>query len=1132
LPARFAVDGAALIRYHLITGHPLFIYFFLSGIIAAMTSLPHPIVQAPQEQNAANGERPVPLPTVPPATGSAGPNRGRVRNAVLTILVLTLAFLAASFLARNSDLWFHLATGRLLARGEFTFGADPFAYTTQQVYWACHSWLFDLALYGLRGLIGEAGLVVLKALLVTGLAGLLLRIRRPGGALWLPAACTTLAILAMSPRLLLQPACVSYFLLGLTFWLLWRQQQRAGSVSDGKMSDAYASVLLLFVFILWVNVDEWFFLGPLLAALFWLGERLGGQRRTPGWLAPVGLAVCLLNPYTYHAFTLPAELSIVPWTSGLRQDARFRTVFASPWEAEYFHAAWRLNAAVLAYYALTLLGLVSFLLHRPALRDWRLFVWLPFALLAAWQARLIPFFAIVAAPITALNWQDIISARSEARSMRSRLVPGTLYLALLLVLLSLNVLAWMGWLAGYDREERHVAWGFQEDPSLREAAETLGSWRGHDLLPGSERVFALAPEVAHYCAWFCPGEKQFFDHRYPLFSHAARDYETVCSALLPSPGHDAADSKEQRTAEWQQVLREHKIGIVVFYDRDWQRLFPVLNRLSNDDKNWTLLHVAGQALIAGWNQARPSWSFASLAFDPERLAFGPEEAKSPSRAPRAPDRGPAQLSQRRDWRERLVRAPAVPAWESAAATTYLYYFQNNEVVQQERQKFVSLSGFAASLSGLPAQPPALIQTAAQVFSARKLLFPDDTGPQFREDLGPFFASLVERPPALPLLAIRAARRAVAANPQDATAWLRLGQAYLFLRNLTCERSAEGVLPPLAQLRHVQIATALEQAVRIDPDLEVAHHELAFLYGGSNSLDQALEHRREELRLSRRAGPLPGESAKEFAYRLEYLDKDTAKLVELVEDNRKKFASASRSFQGDRIAQARLALRLGLTRQAVDEILLTTPADVLGAAGIRLELDLLISLGRAQEVRDILSDRGLRASKHGLGYADLPPPADRDNVRLYGAPYHWPAYEWLHVLESAAVGDYALCQNDLRAIRDSQQILQDQRQQQAGKFQNSVRMLLPSLMTGSNPYLPAFIALTLAHAMEEKSGLDANLQTLRAQQADLCVLEGLLALEQGDVDAAGSAFIEAQKLGAELPFAGKAVAACYLGKLMR
>src|SRR3954447_23702889 len=105
------------------------------------------------------------LPTTPPA-----PPAPRRLDALLGVLVVAFAFLAASFPARNSDFWRHLAAGRLIARGEYTFGGDPFAYTTAGVYCANHAWLFDLALYlGLLS-VGGAGLVALKALAVAALA--------------------------------------------------------------------------------------------------------------------------------------------------------------------------------------------------------------------------------------------------------------------------------------------------------------------------------------------------------------------------------------------------------------------------------------------------------------------------------------------------------------------------------------------------------------------------------------------------------------------------------------------------------------------------------------------------------------------------------------------------------------------------------------------------------------------------------------------------------------------------------------------------------------------------------------------------------------------------------------------------
>ena len=60
----------------------------------------------------------------PPAPAEA-PRSLRSFDALLAVCVVLFAFLAASFPARNSDLWLHLAAGRLLAKGEYAFGSDP-----------------------------------------------------------------------------------------------------------------------------------------------------------------------------------------------------------------------------------------------------------------------------------------------------------------------------------------------------------------------------------------------------------------------------------------------------------------------------------------------------------------------------------------------------------------------------------------------------------------------------------------------------------------------------------------------------------------------------------------------------------------------------------------------------------------------------------------------------------------------------------------------------------------------------------------------------------------------------------------------------------------------------------------------
>jgi hypothetical protein len=1083
---------------------------------------------------------------------------------VLTLLVLVLAFLTASFPARNSDLWLHLAAGRLLARGDFSFGADPFAYTTGRQHWANHAWLCDLGLYELYTLAGGAALVVAKALLVTALAWLLLGVRRPGGAAWLPALGTSLALLALGPWLVLQPVCVSYFLLGLTFWLLWKPHRAAARQEgtahghltlpsppaeggEGRVRWSAAHYALLPVFVCWVNLDEWFWLGPVLAALFWLGERLGGPRRTPGWLVPAGLAVCLLNPHTYHAFVPPHPLSPVPWSSGLYQDARFHSLFASPWRPASLDAVARLNAAALAYFLLAGLGLLSFVLHRQALRGWRLTVWLPFALLAAVQAWAVPFFAVISAPVTVLNGQDFLAGLKQGAAASGRW--GATFFATraggmltAVLLLALIFLTWPGWLTGYDRPGRHVAWEVQAEPSLRRAAEALHRWRRRGLVPASERVLALSPEGAQYAAWFCPGEKQFFDARFRLFPEAAGEFETVCRALLPGlvlAPRDEAGTEAEAAADWRQVLRDHRVGIVVFYDRDPKRLFAVLRRLAADRTQWTLLDVAGQALIAGWNEARPPGGFARLAFDADRLAFGPQDERARHQLAGFARQGPEHLPARPGFWARWARPPAGPSWESGAATMYLHYFDDTEASQARRRLHESLGVFAAGLVGLPLRPAAAPQVALPLCVSRSLLARPRHAPAVflvRDQLGPYFNQVLERSPALPLLAVRAARRAVADSPHDANAWLRLGQAYLLLRSVTCERTAEGQLPPLAELRYVQTVTALEEAVRLDPDLQPARHELASLYGGRHFFDQALEHHRQNVRLIRQAGPHPGETAAEWDDRLELLDKDLARLEELVEERRKRYAAAAPALEGDRLVMARLALRLGLARQAADDILLPTPADLLTGDGLKLELELLLALGRAEDVRAIFGDEAAAAHKDGLPYSDLRPPRDPAGGLLYQIPYHWPSYDWLHAVQAAAVGDYTEAEAALRTIRSRLHIGRRLMRLQLRDFEPRIRFVLPGLWSGPPAFLPAFSARALTRLLRQRAFIRDGEAILRAQQADLDVLEGLLALERGDPEAARSAFTRAQRLcarpggGAAVPFAGAPLAASYLSKL--
>jgi tetratricopeptide (TPR) repeat protein len=983
---------------------------------------------------------PVPLPSLP------APPRTHWLDAVLAGLVCTFAFLAASFTVRNSDFWLHLATGRLIAHGDYTFGVDPFAYTTSGVYWANHSWLFDLLLFDAYSRVGGPGLVVAKAALVALLAAVLLLLARSGKGFWISGSCVVLAILAMSPRLLMQPACLSLLLLAVCLWLL----QKGGR----------ALFALPVVIALWVNLDAWFLLGPLLVGLYWLGQRLApaaseeGSRRLSWWLLPACVAACLVSPHHVFALCLPAELSPGVWSSSLRQDARFAGFFASPWRP-----AGGFNLAAWAFFVLLGLGALSFAVNRSARKSWRFTVWLAFALLAAWQVRLVPFFAVVAGPITARNWHEILTNDAFSRAGRPML---------LLACLALMVLTWPGWLQGFHRRDRALGWDVHVEPSLKHVAETLHSWREKEVLEPEWRevllflpVFTTHPDVAHYCAWFCPGEKYFLDSRFLLFLPVIDDYERRCADLdltSSAPDEKSTDS----------VLDEQRIDCVVLYDPDRRRLAPALGRVGAASP-WRLLQVDGQALLVG-DASR------FVRFDADGLAYSPPTDALPS----APEEGPAELSEPRPWWRRALERPGGSSWQADAAAVYLRLFDESAMRQLDRQRIRVLSRHAAGLVGVPALSSSGIPTCAAL--ASRLMVE-----------GVFMPDARERPAALPLLAVRAARTAVAEHPDDAGAWLVLGQAYLSLARTTTEANPSAALPLLVQIRYVQAVTCLVQAINHNPDLSPAHDSLALLYTERGYFDLALKHRQQQLRLAK--------SARQPHDRLEQAIES---LERVVQDNENRFAVRTHSLAADPRARARTAMQLGLAEKALNGVLLRSSPDLYGKEGLRLLLELLLTTGRAQEARALLDRDEMRRHPDGLGVVELA--GGSSGGRRWG--YTFPAWDWFDLCQCAGAGNYRGASIGCRRLSERLKV-------QEGPLRAWVEPRLAARLASEVGLaaVPEGLGLRVGRRFDRDLFIASLVQGLfmSVERADLHVIAGMLLLEQGDPQEAGEQFRRALAL---------------------
>ncbi len=1031
---------------------------------------------------------PLTLPA-PPAEASAVPRRvpsaGRrvrlVLEGVLVAAVILFGFLAASRQARNSDVYLHLAAGRLLAEGAYRFGDDPFTFTAES--WVNHAWLFDLLFHGLYTLGGGVLLVIVKALAVAILAGVLLAVRRPDSGWLAPAGCTLLALLSMSPHLLLQPVCLSYLFLGLTLWLLWR----GSSEQQGERASWKRHLSLLLLLALWANVDNWFLLGPLLVWLVCLSEKLQAPRKglasLPTWLLPASLLACLLNPHGFKVFTLPLELSTILSSSGLADDPRFAQLgFASPWQAGLrLSPLEAFNLAECAYFLLVALGLLSFWLNRRQTCWWRVAVWGALALFGAWSMRTVPFFAVVAGPIASLNMQDWASTRRKTTE-RSASVPGLF--ALLASGVVLVFFASIGWLQGFTQQGRQAVWGLYEDPSLRRTAETIRRWRQQKVLGEDERAFAVHPDVAHYLAWFCPGERSFLDHRLSTGVETAREFEGVCRELNPLLAKGGRPIR--LVGGWQGVFLEYGMSLLILYDPDQRMMLESVAAQARDERQWEILAVEGKAVVLGWKNAPrgpKGKAFAERRLDPVRLAFGPPQEDVGLST--APGTGPQRPPRKRSSWENVFRPEAARPWESAASSVLLRWFDAADPAERERAQRHGWAVFGSSLSAVPARPEAGLGPLFELLM--RLRNPA------------MFADAMTRSPALPLLAIRSARTALASDPDDLNAAVRLGQAYEMLLRVTPEQGAVSRSSVLSAVRHIQLVTPLEQALRVDPNLMPAHAALADLYMQRRYLDAALEHRKAQLRLARRdVGDV------EARGRADLLDVEVQRLERDVQDRQNQFVIRSRSLRDNPLVRARMALDLGLAKRALDDVLLESNVLLFGFAGTRLELELLLMLGRADKAGELLATEEVQDVKKKLDRFSLVLPTPSGEL----VPFRVPAYEWFTLCQAAAVGDYDRASDMLREAID---FLEGEEDRALPDLRRRLRKALASEV-GLGTGLTALAMKALAEdERENSSSLLIQTDWQRAGRFDLLLLAGLLDLERGQIARAEETFRQALRL---------------------
>ncbi len=958
------------------------------------------------------------------------PRRGLFLDGILCLLLLLLAFLCASFKARNSDVFLSLATGRLIAEGKYTFGADPYSFASKGT-WVNQSWLYDLGTYFLYGLAPDGiALVVFKALLVVVLAWLMLRAGTVSGEkLWVPILCTTVGVLALSPRLFLQSGVVSMLLLGVTIYLLVRSSDEPRRLW-----------LLPPLFLLWVNLDAWFLLGPITVACFLAGNLIaaklgkdqapspGGDPKTLGLVLVGCLIACLCNPHHVHAFTsLP--VGIVQWGGQevFKSNSYFKGFFLSPWlDMElYFRETIGLSVAGLSYFALLAFSLASFVclgLRRPeALRPSRLIVWLFFVVLSGLQIRAIPFFAIVAAPLAALNFLDLVRLPDGSTSSRRNVwdawaIPGRVFTFLGMV--GLCVASITGAIQAQPHYRRAVGWGIETDAGLAGATKQIAAWKAAGVVRPGQNWMTLSPDTPSYLAWFAPEEKGFVDTRLSLFGDAAPEFETLRGSL---EGVDRQDPDKPFVPGWRKLFRDREAKFFLFHNINPTRPSPMLSRLYSIPKEFVPVFVEGGTALFAWRdpenlEATPL--DPRLVLDFEKRAFGKDAERAPERV------SPADPWQ---WWHPLLRAGKGSSPEVALSLQYSTRFDALRHQYQADQDRTWLAMSAASLFGDSLSPNGPL-AGGIYFSLRFVPAHDNMINRSRplEPLDRMFAARFQsffqaqdRGPSDSLyLAIRACRRALARNPEDAMTHLALAEAYSRVEQSTRERArttSQSVgRPPQpfflhsGVIRQTQIAAALQNVLKSDPSREqaqFAHLLLAQALRDPQYLESSVSHIRKYLEISRELKVLPGTSRENFAEEFKALEAGVKDAERKLKSQKDQYEVSAASKRGENAAEekARIALANGLCETAL-KLLIDSKS------GASLVAYILIGLGRIDEVDQLLTPQ--------------PDQAKTFDPRSYGMhPLGLPAYEWYQVQKSAAIGDYAAAD---RYLEDCMKLIRRER----------------------------------------------------------------------------------------------------------
>ncbi len=834
------------------------------------------------------------------------------KHYVAGLLGVLFALLLVSTPIQHISNWQHMAQGRSMLAGTFSFGSHASATS-----------VYDLLIYLTYLFFNGPGLIALKVLAVVLLVMILFKSSGWDSHPHLALFYSMLSLLVASYQLQLQPLLFSLLFFATCFYL---EERQAVLIQNGITRERLAFLWpYALLFIAWSNIDSWFIVGLAYIYLSRLGRRMDrwllkqhsvktGELRVPNparndLYLLIGLPLlCLINPATIDAFNNPLGAGPAP-------------VFNhSPFFYDYAVAIGTTVAGG-AFYLLVSLIVLIFILNQFASLRWS---WLlPLSILCVasfFNASFVPFCALLAGPILARETSTIAERSLARRRIALTLGRSLTYVSAVL----LCIVAWPGWLHLPPYGMRN--WRVAPPPSLEVGPRRLQQWLSAGSLLSNPQALYWSQEAAAACDWYCPAEKGMYDQK-------------LTQAIL--------DNKP----DWKKQLQDHHFNHLVLYEKNRDKLLQALAVLVAEEDDWPLVFVAGNFAVFAHDESvrKPFayWNCARDLLEPDAhghafFAGPPHELESPF------------------WWDAFVTVNPSRTLEldSAAMSLLLadaYAFNS----QRKREHFSTLFPacemvLLGSDSSLPKAFLSLVTRYNWIHKRQDSVRPEKESAL----LDPFISiqhnllmhTQDETPYPLILKAIRNARRAIIQQPENAESYLILGECYTRLARSTRERAWKMVVPELAEIRQVQALVALHHVLLLEPESVRAHFVLAGLYKEMHYFDLELKHREIFAAIVRNSSPPPGVSSKQYRDQLIELNAEISTLKRIVETQTSAWETETKKSRVYERAQS--AMKRGLAGKAL-AILMESGFSAFGNPGMALELTLFLLTDRFRNVLEWL-----------------------------------------------------------------------------------------------------------------------------------------------------------------------------------